>query len=412
MGSQYITLTKTGPRQRRSSFRRLFTWYCIGIVVATFLITGILEVIIIALIDLDRQWAAVYYHNLLLRNIVFLIALVLPFLVLVVAILFFAWLMGRKISQPVDELMQAVEKIRQQDLGFTITYQGRNELGELCSAFNSLRSELQGSLEREWRKQEEMRTMIATLSHDLRTPVTVIQGHIEGLARTEAGEKRQQRLEHYLPVLEASSQRMMRLLNDILLVSSLEEASFVIQPQPVQLAEALERKATIYRLQAATHDIAFSYGHTLANGTGPILLDLHRLEQVLDNLFENALRYTPAHGQISLTCTQQPDLLLFLLRDTGCGIAPADLPHVFEKFYHGQARPGEKARKASGLGLYTCKLLVERHGGTIAIQNHPTGGCEVAFCLPLSSVRSSLADESGGPPISSLNWGSFRSGKS
>jgi two-component system, OmpR family, lantibiotic biosynthesis sensor histidine kinase NisK/SpaK len=71
------------------------------------------------------------------------------------------------------------------------------------------------------------------------------------------------------------------------------------------------------------------------------------------------------------------------LRDAGCGIAPADLPHVFEKFYHGQVRPGEKARKTTGLGLYTCKLLVERHGGTIAIQNHPAGGGEVAFCHSL-----------------------------
>jgi signal transduction histidine kinase len=401
MGSPCITLTKARPR--RSSFQRLFIWYCIGIVVVTFLITGIVEAIIIALIVLDKQWAAVYDHNLPLRNIVFLIAILLPFIVLVVAILFFAWLMGRKIRQPVNELMQAVEKIRQQDLGFTITYQGSNELGELCSAFNELRSELQGSLEREWRKQEEMRTMIAALSHDLRTPVTVIQGHIEGLARTEAGEKRQQRLERYLPVLEASSQRMTRLLNDMLLVSSLEEASFVIQPQPVQLAEVLERKAALYRLQAATHEIAFSSGyedgHALANGTGPVLLDLHRLEQVLDNLFENALRSTPAHGQISLTCTQQPNRLLFILRDTGCGIAPADLPHVFEKFYHGQARPGEKARKASGLGLYTCKLLVEKHGGTIALQNRPTGGCEVAFSLSLNAAHGSFSDE----PAASLS---------
>jgi signal transduction histidine kinase len=277
-----------------------------------------------------------------------------------------------------------VEKIRQQDLDFSIAYSAGNELGDLCSAFNELRRELQESLEREWRKQEEVRTMVAALSHDLRTPATIIQGHIEGLARAEAGEKRNQRLERYLPVLEASSQRMTRLLNDMLLVSSLEQIGFVIQPQPVDLEKELENKARVYKLQAAAHEIAFSCAcHQLSADTSPVWLDLHRLEQILDNLFENALRYTPTHGRINLTCTRGTHDLLFVLRDTGCGIALTDLPHVFEKFYHGRAQPDEKPHTAAGLGLYICKLLVECHGGTIAIENHPAVGCEVTVCLPL-----------------------------
>jgi signal transduction histidine kinase len=343
----------------------------------------------------ETRRSPLFSHNVPLQLSIVLAALVLPFIVLIATILFFAWRMGRKISQPVNELMLAVEKIRQQDLNFSITYRGRDELGDLCSAFNELRQELQGSLEREWRKQEEMRTMVAALSHDLRTPVTIIQGHIEGLARAEAGAKRNQRLERYLPVLESSSQRMTRLLNDMLLVASLEETSFVIQPRAVQLAEELESKAALYRLQAATHDIVFSYSHedwdATTDGVDLVLLDIHRFEQVLDNLFENALRYTPAGGGISLTCTRQAGMLSVILRDTGCGIAPLDLPRVFEKFYHGQMQPGEKARKASGLGLYTCKLLIEKQGGSIAIQNHPAGGCEVAFCLPLRTEQRSLA---------------------
>lgn len=406
MGTQRISITRPRPRQRRSSFQRLFIWYCVGILVATVVITCALEGALLLWFTVNAKQHAPYLSYQPVEIALFLLALALPIPGLIAAILFFAWRMSRKINRPIGELMGAVEKIRQQDLNFSISYHERNELGDLCSAFNELRSELQRSLEREWRKQEEMRTMIAALSHDLRTPVTIIQGHIESLARAEAGEKRNQRLERYLPVLESSSQRMTRLLNDMLLVASLEEASFVIRLQPVHLAEVLERKAALYRLQAAAHDITFSYAHedgpAQANGTSLVLLDLHRLEQVLDNLFENALRATPAHGQISFNCTQQPDRLLFMLRDTGCGIAPADLPHVFEKFYHGQVRPGEQVRKATGLGLYTCKLLVERQGGTIAIQNHPAGGCEVAFCLPVNAAHGALADELGDQPISSL----------
>ena len=383
MGTQYIGLIQARPR-RRSSFRRLFVWYCIGIVGATVVVTCILEILLLLFTILELEHSGSWARNSSLQISILLLAVALPVIVLVAAILFFAWLMGRKVSQPVGELLLAVEKIRQQDLNFTISYNARNELGDLCSAFNELRRELRDALEREWRKQEEMRTMMAALSHDLRTPVTIIQGHIEGLARAEVGEKRNQRLERYLPVLEASSQRMTRLLNDILQVSSLEQTSFVIQPQAILLEKELERKVQVYTLQAAAHEITFSsIYHNLTGAPSPIWLDLHRVEQILDNLFENALRYTPARGRITLTCTRDMHRLLFVLRDTGCGIAPQDLPHVFEKFYHGRTRLDGKSHKAAGLGLYTCKLLAERHGGTIAIHNHPVAGCEVTVCLPL-----------------------------
>jgi len=193
----------------------------VGILVATFVITCALEGALLLWFTLNAHRHAPFLSYQPVEIALFLLAMALPTPGLIAAILFFAWRMGRKISRPVGELMVAVEKIRQQDLNFSIRYRERNELGDLCSAFNELRCELQRSLEREWRKQEEMRTMIAALSHDLRTPVTIIQGHIESLVRAEAGEKRNQRLERYLPVLESSSQRMTRLLNDMLLVSSL-----------------------------------------------------------------------------------------------------------------------------------------------------------------------------------------------
>ncbi len=383
MGTQHISLNSAQPRRRRSSFRRLFVWYCLGILAATFVVSCCVEVLLLVWVLLVNAGRFPWGHTFAFQISLLLLFACAPFIVLAAAILFFAWLMGRKISQPVSELMSAVEKIRQQDLNFTITYSARNELGDLCSAFNDLRRELQWSLEREWRKQEEMRTMIAALSHDLRTPVTIIQGHIEGLARAEAGEKRNQRLERYLPVLEASGQRMTRLLNDMLLVSTLEQTSFIIQPQPVVLAEVFERKAHVYSLQAAAQEIVFTSAcHQLTSDASSVLLDWHRIEQVLDNLFENALRYTPVQGRISLTCVRDSRALSFILRDTGCGIAPEDLPHLGEKFYHGHNQPGSRVHKSSGLGLYICKLLVERHGGQLTMQNHPAGGCEVTVCLP------------------------------
>jgi len=369
----------------RTSFRRVFVWYCAGILGATIAITGLIELLLLIwFMGAKRTTSVASYPslNILTQRLAYSV----PVVVLIAVILFFAWRMGRKVSQPVNELIRAVERIRQQDLDFTITYSAPNELGDLCSAFNELRRELQESLEREWRKQEEMRTIVAALAHDLRTPVTIIQGHIEGLARAEAGEKRTQRLERYLPVLEASGQRMTRLLNDMLLVSALEQTSFVIQPRPVALEEELARKASVYTLQAAAADITFQYSlHMPVGATSPVMLDLHRVEQVLDNLFENAMRHTPTDGEICLSCIRNPRDVEFVLRDSGSGIASEDLPHIWERFYHSQTSPNGKSHTTNGLGLYICKLLVERQCGTITLRNRPTGGCEATVRLPVEA---------------------------
>ena len=306
------------------------------------------------------------------------VVILLPLLFLLLAALLFARLTGRRISKPVNELMLAIQKIQHRDLNFHIDYDKPDELGDLCQAFNELRAELQQSLEREWRQQEEMREMIAALSHDLRTPVTIIQGHVEGLVR--AGEKRGERLDRYLPVLEASSQRMSKLLNDMLLVASLEHAGFLVHLQPVCVHEELTRKAQVYELRAQEHGIQFCYTYQFTSqDEQPVLLDLHRIEQVLDNLFENALRYTPTGGRITLGYKKDTRHILLSMSDTGRGIASKDVPHIFEKFYH-SSHDAQKGN--TGLGLYICKQLIERHGGTISAQNRVGGGCEMTVWLP------------------------------
>ncbi|QBD76445.1 HAMP domain-containing histidine kinase [Ktedonosporobacter rubrisoli] len=371
MGTTYTSINN---HKRFIGFKRLFMLNFIAILAGAFLITSIAEGLLLSLmghVDLGvpRIIAAMFIIPTVLG---------LPFVFLGLAALLFAQRMGKAVNQPVQELMQAVDKIRQHDLNFSIRYDQPNELGALCRAFNILRAELQESLEREWRRQEEMRIMLTALSHDLRTPVTIIQGHIEGLIR--AGEKRVERLERYLPVLESCSQRMSKLLNDMLLLSSLEQANFLIQPQPVQLRTELVSKAHLYQLQASERGHKFHL--RLPEIETHVLLDWHRVEQILDNLFENALRHTLSDGEISLSCTYSPQQLTLSLRDTGEGIAAEDLPHIFEKFYHGK---GQQARqhKASGLGLAICKLLVEKQGGTISVTNHPEGGCIATFSLPL-----------------------------
>jgi signal transduction histidine kinase len=276
-----------------------------------------------------------------------------------------------------------VEKIKQQNLDFTITYDGPDELGDLCRAVNELRSQLQASLLREWHKEEETREMVAALSHDLRTPVTTIQGYIENLAGTRP-EKRTERLERYLPALESNIQRLIRLLEEMLMVASLNQSGFMLQPSPVKLEEILERKAADYALRCAEQQIAFHYQvHKLPELDDNIIVDYHRIEQVLDNLFENALRFTAADGNITLTWIGNLNVHSFSISDTGSGIAEEDLPHIFEKYYsRSRQQTGVgKSRKSMGMGLYICKELVRRHSGDITAHNREEGGCEISFWI-------------------------------
>ncbi|WP_244299921.1 HAMP domain-containing sensor histidine kinase [Rubrobacter xylanophilus] len=313
------------------------------------------------------------------------LAALLPVVFLILATLVFAWRLGRRINKPVGELRAAVEKIRNRDLDFSIGYDKPDELGELCRAFEDLRKELQESLTREWRQAEEVREMVAALSHDLRTPVTVIQGHVEGLMR--AGEdKRAQRLERYLRVMEESSHRIMKLLDDIMLVVNLEQTNFSIQPQPTDLTREFARKGAAYGLRASEHGMRFELEPPSGNGerSGEVYIDPHRLEQMLDNLFENALRYTPTGGKVTVAYSWDAGSLCVAVRDTGPGVPEHEVPRIFDKAYRGTNNAADpNTKKTLGLGLYISKLLVETQDGEISARNLPEGGLEVTFRLPL-----------------------------
>ena len=147
----------------------------------------------------------------------------------------------------------------------------------------------------------------------------------------------------------------------------------------------LSRKAQVYRLRAAERGIDFSL-HEPAGGAHDdgktVTLDADGFERVLDNLFENALRFTPKGGSIVLEGSRDTDGFAVAVRDFGPGIAPEDLPRVFEKFYRGK-RQSPTNERSSGLGLYISHLLIEGAGGRISLANLPGGGSEATFVLPL-----------------------------
>jgi signal transduction histidine kinase len=206
------------------------------------------------------------------------------------------------------------------------------------------------------------RQLMADVAHELRTPLAILQGRIEGLLdgvypRDEA---------HLAELLE-ETRHLSRLVEDLGTLAHAEAGALELRKEAVDLGDLVRDVAA-----ALPRPIAIEVPAELP----AVEADPVRIRQVLLNLLANALRYTPAEGEVSVQVQAQPQRILIRVRDTGSGIAPEDLPHIFERFQKGSGSRG------SGLGLAIARKLVLAHGGDIGIESAPGQGTEVTVSLP------------------------------
>lgn len=216
---------------------------------------------------------------------------------------------------------------------------------------------------------------ISSASHELRAPLTLIRASAEVALRNAEDEDQRELLADVL----SESDHMRRLVDDLLTLSRLDSGALTLQRQPIQLSDFL---ADIQRHAARLSD---KHGVTiaLAKTAGTVFADPDRLRQILLILIDNALRYTPAGGTVSLSADLTGKQVRIGVHDTGCGIAPEHLPHLFERFYRAdQARNRANNGNNAGLGLSIAKGLVEAHGGTIGVESKVNAGTLVWFTIP------------------------------
>lgn len=341
--------------------------------------------IALALITTDLTYRVVYSLEAVARYqatgpeaqrvVALVMTLVVPFLWVMLFMLLGAWWLGRTMKRPLAELTEAMEHLKRKDLSFQLTYDGRDELGDLSRGFQSMQRELAASLDREWREQEGRREMVAAIAHDLRTPLTVVQSHAEGLLAATP-ERRQERQERYLTAIASNARRASALLTDLLTLSVLERAELELQVRPQPVRTLLERWMGEYEALAGAQSLRLLWDLGPENGRA-VAADESRLHQVIDNLVENAIRHTPAGGHVGIRLSWTAVEAEVEVWDTGPGFAASDLPHLFDRYVQGGGAVG-----AAGLGLYICRLLVTRQGGRIAAANRPDGGSQVTFSLP------------------------------
>jgi len=283
-------------------------------------------------------------------------------------------LLARGITAPVQALTAAAQRIASGERGVTVEITGQDELAVLGQTFNTMSAALA--------QQEELRRrMVADIAHELRTPLSVIKGQLEALLDGVFPLTR----ENLLPIHEESL-LLARLVEDLRDLSLAESGQLQLAYEPVDVTLLVNGAA------AAVEPMAIEKGVTLKINIPPnlptITGDAQRLRQVLFNLLNNALRYTPQGGwvRVSAAVADKPGEqdLLITVQDTGPGIAPDDLPHVFDRFYRGD-KARSRSAGGSGLGLAIARQLVEAHGGRIMVESEPGQGATFTIALPVRS---------------------------
>ncbi|MBW4464021.1 MAG: HAMP domain-containing protein [Pegethrix bostrychoides GSE-TBD4-15B] len=276
-----------------------------------------------------------------------------------------AWLATGKLLQPVHQLAITARSISETDLSQRITVSGSGELSELANTFNSMMNRLQEAF-------MSQRNFINDAGHELRTPITIIQGHLDLLDDIPP------ELAETLDIVQDELDRMARLVNDMILLAKSDRPDF-LQLETVEIApfgEELLQKA---------QTLADRNWQLKQQGQGVIVADRQRLTGALLNLLNNAAQHTQPQDLIELGAAVQKQQVRFWVRDTGEGIALSDQSRIFERF----ARTTNSRRRSdgSGLGLAIVQAIAEAHGGQVQLASKPGYGSTFTLLLPLDSPK-------------------------
>lgn len=281
-----------------------------------------------------------------------------------------ARLLSGNLTRRLGLLAGAAGRLSHGDLSARAPVEGGDEVAELAAAFNQMADSLAAGRERE-------RAFLLAVGHDLRTPLTTIAGYAEAL---EDGLDDSAEVRRIAGVLGVEAGRLRRLIEDVMLLARLEASEFTLRPEPVDVA------AHLGGLLEPFADRARSVGVRLEREIAPAglrLIDPDRFGQVLANLVENALRFTPETGSVTVRLAAPPGRLVLTVADTGPGIEPEDAGRIFERFYVARKYRGVRP-EGSGLGLSIVERLVAAMGGAVSAVSGPAGGTVFTVDLPAS----------------------------
>jgi len=286
---------------------------------------------------------------------------------------FLAFILSRHTLAPVKALTSAAERLGRGDFSQRVRIKDRGEIGELARTFNSMA----GDLERAERLRQNM---VADVAHELRTPLSNIQGYLEAL-RDGVVEPDEETIRS----LYEEASLLSRLVDDLQELSLAEAGELKLEQQAEDIAELIRQAVAVVGAQERAGGLSLNV--ELPDKLPLVNIDLRRIGEVLRNLLENAVAHTGRGGSITVAARQQDRWLEVSVTDTGEGIPAKELPNIFERFYRVD-KSRTRATGGSGLGLTIARRLVEAHGGRIEVQSEPGKGSRFYFTVPVAEQGS------------------------
>ncbi len=250
-----------------------------------------------------------------------------------------------------------------------------DEIDRLSASFDAMANRITEQVAKLRQTDALRRELVANVSHDLRTPLASLQGYLETLILKQ-GELSEEEKQSYIEIATRHAVHLSELVDDLFELAKLEANEVKPNLEPFALQELVQDVIHKFELKARQHGVQLV--QNLEKDPPFVLGDVGLIERVLDNLLDNALRHTPRGGTVTLVLTPHDDAVSLEVVDTGCGIAPKDIPHIFERFY---VSP-EPERKGTGLGLAIARSIVELHGGMIRATSKLNKGTAFSFDLP------------------------------
>lgn len=288
------------------------------------------------------------------------------------------FIVARSIIKPLYKLKASANEIKEGNLNFQIETNSKDEIGEVCTAFEEMRARLKESIEVQLQYEENRKELISNISHDLKTPITAIKGYIEGIRDGVADTP--EKIAKYINTIYTKTSDVDKLIDELFLYSKLDLHRFPFTFTKININQYVEDCIEELHFHLQEKNIIINHHPTYPDPIY-VIADVQQLKRVFINIIENAVKYMDkVNGAITIIIEQDESSVIIEVKDNGQGISSEALPYIFDRFY--RADPARNiATGGSGLGLSIAKKIIEEHGGYIRANSVEGEGTSMVFTL-------------------------------